>query len=109
MNGDTTKATDFVADWVAAHRDQFQATDHTSKWSTQNGRTFCADFETPTHFIQLCAWDHACCLDIQALNKDTGAHDYIVAGECAGTPALAQRLDAFLHWITVNKRNSQDY
>ena len=104
---DAARATDFVADRVAAHRDKVGATDHTFKWSGQNGRTFCAEFETPTYFIQFCAWDHACCLDIQALNKDTGTHDYIVAGSCAGIPALTQRLDAFLHWIAASERNCQ--
>lgn len=105
MNEDQTKATDFLAEWVAAHREELGGTDHTSKWSEEYSRTFCADFETPNYLIRFCAWDHACCLDIQALNKATGADDYIVAGDCAGVPGLTQRLDDFLYWLNVNEPN----
>lgn len=105
MNEDLTKATDFVAEWVAAHRDELGGTNHTSKWHEEYSRTFCAEFETPKYLVQLCAWDHACCLDIQALNKITASDDYIVDGDCDGVVALTQRLDTFLRWLNANEPN----
>lgn len=65
----------------------------------------CVEFETQKYFLQFCAWDHACCLDIQALNKTTGDNDYIVAGDCGGVTGLSLRLDTFLHWLNVNEPN----
>ena len=105
MNEDQTKATDFVAAWLTANRGELGGTDHTSKWSEEYSRSFCAEFETPKYLIQLCAWDHACCLDIQALNKATGSDDYIVAGDCDGVTGLSARLNTFLQWLNANEPN----
>jgi hypothetical protein len=105
MNEDERKATDFVADWLAAHRDELGGTDHTAKWNEEYTRTFCAEFDTPTYLVQLCAWDHACCLDIVALNRATTHEDYNVSGDCDGVAGLSARLDTFLHWLDANEPN----
>jgi hypothetical protein len=71
VNEDQAKAADYVAEWIASHRKQLGGTNHTSKWREEYSRAFCAEFETPRYLLQVCAWDHACCLDIQALNRAT--------------------------------------
>lgn len=103
MNEGRTKATDYVAEWITAHRDEIGGNEVKFARQEKYGRTLCAEFDTADHLIQFCAWDNASCLDILALNKTTGADAYIVAGECDGVVGLRQRLDAFLHWLNVNE------
>ena len=98
-----TTAADFIAEWIAAHRDELGGRNHTSQWREEFSRAFYAEFETPRYLIQLCAWDHACCLDIQALNKATGSYDHLVAGDCDDIAGLRQRLDGFLLWLNANE------
>jgi len=109
VNEDQTKATDFVAAWIASHRHEIGGTDLRFIRQEQHGRTLCAEFETVQHLLQVCAWDHAYCLDILALNKATGADAYIVAGECDGISGLTERLDGFLQWLNVNEPNRNEY
>jgi hypothetical protein len=94
---------DYVAEWITSHRKQLGGTNHTSKWREKYSRAFCAEFETPTHVIQVCAWDNAYCLDIPALNKATGSDDYIVVGDCGGVAGLSARLNTFPIWLDTKK------
>jgi len=105
MNEDQIKPSDYVAAWVTAHRSELGGTQQKFAWREEYSRMFCAEFETPMYLIQFCAWDHACCLDIIALNKATTHEDYLVAGECAGVTGLSARLDAFLQWLDANEPN----
>jgi hypothetical protein len=98
-------ATDYVAKWIASHRDEIGGTDIRFIRQEKYGRTLCAEFETPKYLLQLCAWDHAHCLDILALEKENGGNAYIVAGECDGVTGLSERLETFLHWLNVNEPN----
>jgi hypothetical protein len=104
-NEDTQKPSDYVAAWITNHRNEIGGTQLRFAWREEYSRMFCAEFETMKYLIQFCAWDHACCLDIQALNKETGGDDYIVAGECNGAAGLYVRLDTFLHWLNINEQN----
>ena len=101
----TPKTTDYVAEWIAAHRNEIGGKDLKFVRQDQYGRTLCAEFETPKYLIQFCAWDHANCLDILALNKETEADDYCVAGDCEGVEGLSERLNKFLRWLEVNEPN----
>ncbi len=60
-------------------------------------------FETPEYLIDICAWDHACCLNIEAFNKSTEKADFYVEGPCASDAELIPRLEGFLHWIESKK------
>lgn len=97
-------ASDFVAEWVDAHKAEIGGNQLRFDWREEYSRMFCAEFETSTHLLQFCAWDHAFCLDIQALNKATGNDDYIVAGECNGFVGLSERLNQFLKWLKENEK-----
>jgi hypothetical protein len=105
VNEETPKATDYVAEWITSHRHEIGGTQLRLIKSEEHGRTFSAEFETPTYLLQFLAWDHAYCLDLLALNKGTGRDDYIVAGECDGVADFSARLEAFLQWINVNEPN----
>ena len=102
MNDNPQKATDFVAAWVASYREQIGGTQIKFVQQDTYGRTFCAEFETAKHLIQFCAWDHASCLDIIALDKAAGTDAYVVSGECNGASSLSERLHSFLSWLAVH-------
>jgi len=103
MSTRKTSPTDFVAEWVTAHLEALGGFDHKSRWCEEPSRKFCAQFDTPKYLLQLSAWDHACCLDILAVHKETGHADYCVEGGCEGHAGLAQRLDTFLLWLNANE------
>ena len=105
MIDDPQTPTDFVAAWITTHRNEIGGTQLKFAWREEHSRAFCAEFETMKYLIQFCAWDHACCLDIQVLNKVTGGDDYIVAGECNNVEGLLERLNTFLHWLNINEQN----
>ena len=103
MNAESSNATNHVAEWVASHRNQIGGTQLKFARQEKYGPTFCAEFETSKYHLQFLAWDQGCCVDLLALNKDTGCDDYIVAGECDGRAGVSARLEAFLHWLKVNE------
>ena len=103
MNEEPTKATDYVASWITTHRNEIGGTQLKLFRQAQYGQTLCAEFETAKFLIQFCAWDHADCLDILALDKETGGDAYVMAGDCDGVTGLLDRLETFLHWLNVNE------
>jgi len=105
MDEEPPKATDFVAEWITSHRHEIGGTEVKFHRHDKYGRTLCAEYDTDEHLIQFCAWDHASCIDIRAINNASGADAYLVSGECEGVEGLTQRLDAFLHWLNINERN----
>jgi hypothetical protein len=105
MDEHPKKPTDYVAAWVTTHREAIGGEQRKFAWREEYSREFCAEFETEKYLIQLCAWDHACCLDIQVLNKATNKDEYSVAGDSNGVAGLLERLETFLHWINVNEQN----
>lgn len=105
MNENLPKPADYVASWITAHRNIIGGSQLKFAWREEYSRAFCSEFETMKYFIQFCAWDHACCLDVLALNKATGNVEYNIAGECNGVVGLKERLDTFLHWLNINEHN----
>jgi len=108
MNEEAVKATDYLAEWLVTHRSEIGG--QQLKFATQEeySKTLRVEFETSKYLIHLCAWDHACCLDILAFNKTDEGDDYTVVGECDGAIGLYARLDTFLHWLKVNEPNHHD-
>jgi hypothetical protein len=94
--------TDFVAAWVDLHRNQIGGSELRLIRNEQYGRTLCWEFETASHYVQFLAWDHAFCLDLLALNKDSGANDFVVAGSCEDITCVNARLDSFVSWMQTN-------
>lgn len=99
MNAELPKASDHVAAWITTHRSEIGGTQISFAWREEYSRAFCAEFETHKYLINISAWDHACCLDILAVNKTTGHEDYISTGDCDGVAGLSGRLETFLHWL----------
>lgn len=97
-----TSTTDFVAAWVASHRNQIGGCELRLIRNEQYGRTLCWEFETLSHYVQFLAWDHAFCLDLLALNKASGANDFIVAGPLDNIAGVSARLDSFISWMQTN-------
>ena len=60
-------------------------------------------FETSKFLMEILVWDHACCLNIEAMNIQTGKADFYVGGPCEKFSDLTERLDAFLTWYESSK------
>jgi hypothetical protein len=56
------------------------------------------------HFADVCAWDHAYCLDI-LVYREIGSDDIVwsEAGSCGDEAALRARFDRFCDWIVQHE------
>ena len=98
MNETSPKATDCVTEWIGNNRTKL-GTELSFVRQDENGETLCAQYETPEHLIELCAWNQSFCLDIIALSKASGTYSYTVAGPCDNAKGLFLRLEAFSKWL----------
>jgi len=103
VNEEPQTPTDYVANWIATHQREIGGSPIKFDRREEHSSALNAGFETPKFLIDICAWDHACCLDILVLNKKSGGTDYMVCGECDGLLGLAQRLETFLRWLNENE------
>jgi len=94
---------DHVENWLRQHQTRIGVP--ASKWqrSELHAEMFNAWYETEKYLIDICCWNHACCLDIIALNKQSKTEDFIVAGDCDGLEGLSERLAYFENWLEENR------
>jgi hypothetical protein len=93
---------DSVEEWVRLNQHRIGTL---TKLKRVEEPSFCINawFETSNYIIDICAWDNAFCLDIEALNIATEKTDFCVAGPCENGKALIHRLEMFLQWIESKK------
>jgi hypothetical protein len=101
MNGSQTPR-DRVESWIKIHQNRIGTLKKLHRVE-EPGYSLTAWFETPQYLIDICAWDHACCLDIEALNIATEKTEFCVTGPCESGAALNQRLENFLQWMELKK------
>jgi len=92
-------ARDQVEQWLLEKQSLLGVSPYSWVRSDQHAETFHACYETNVHLVQVSCWNHAWCLDIFALNKESGETDFSVAGPCDGREGLAERLSEFAHWL----------
>ena len=56
--------------------------------------------------MEICAWDHAFCLDIQVVDVKSGESRFPRAGNCESLQAFRQYLDEFLVWFKGEVKDS---
>lgn len=55
--------------------------------------------ETEQYLIDICAWDHASCLDIQILEIETEASTFPHVGDCGTKSEFSNYLNLFTEWF----------
>ncbi len=55
--------------------------------------------ETISHMMELCAWDHACCLDIQIVEIESEKSIFPHTGDCESINEFKEHLKTFIIWF----------
>jgi len=55
----------------------------------------CVNLESETHIVSVCAWNHACCLDIQVMEVKSEEASYPHMGDCASIEEFKSHLEDF--------------
>ena len=64
-----------VEAWLRANQSRLGVLVKFERYETPS-QTLVTWHETPEHLTEICAWDHACCLDIEAFNIASGQADF---------------------------------
>lgn len=86
-------ARDFVEEWLRANERRIGVPPSEMKRIDEYCEQFHAWYETGTHLIDVACWNHASCLDVIVLSKETGEMILSEAGECTCDDALRGRLE----------------
>jgi len=96
---DSISTRDHVTAWLATSQHRIGSAPTKFERHETPAKTLGVRFSTPKYLIDICAWDHAFCLDIVVLSQNTGETEYCVAGSCEDISGLTRRLDDFLLWL----------
>lgn len=95
-----TTARDTVESWLSDNEPRIGGKRLKFERDDQYAEKFVAWYETDTHFFDIACWNHASCLDVLAINKDSGQNDFAEAGACDGAERLVDRLERFAAWVS---------
>ena len=98
----TTTATSIVSEWLRDNHQRLRLRQFKLETAETHGKTLSAQYETSEHLIQICAWDHAHCLDILVFDQSSGALAYSDAGPCESTARVLARLNSFSNWANAH-------
>ncbi|RYY02078.1 MAG: hypothetical protein EOO53_15250 [Gammaproteobacteria bacterium] len=59
-------------------------------------------FETDFHIMELCAWNHSFCLDIQITEIETENSEFLHAGSCESLEEFKEHLIRFFELFKVD-------
>ena len=94
---------DYVEDWLRKHSALIKL--ESVKWEKSDVHTefLSVWYESDKYLIDICCWNHACCLNITALNVKTEKYDFCIEGSCDGINDLSDKLSQFLTWLDKNR------
>lgn len=84
--------------WFKANQDYFLSCGMDIEFKDTGENSASVNLESSKHIVQLCAWDHASCLDIQILDVASEESIFPHAGECKTQTEFVAELSKFLDW-----------
>lgn len=85
--------------WLQENEDVFRSVGAEIEFRDSGRGSACVRLETHQYLMELCAWDHAFCLDIRVVDVNSGETRYPRAGSCESIDAFRRHLDEFLVWF----------
>jgi hypothetical protein len=58
--------------------------------------------DTGKYLIDVCAWNHASCLDIQTIDIETEKSEFPHVGDCCSKQEFEQHLQDLIRWYKLN-------
>jgi hypothetical protein len=85
--------------WFHENHDIFTIYSATSEFKDSGHGSACVVLETERYLIDICAWDHASCLDIQILEIDSEESTFQHIGDCETRQVFHECLQKFMGWL----------
>ena len=92
--------------WFNANQEYFTETKMVSEFKDSGQNSACINLESDSHIMQLCAWDHASCLDIQILEIASEKSTFPHTGDCKNKIEFESELNDFLEWHKNEFKNT---
>ena len=86
-------------EWFRENKEMLDSLETEPEFRESGRDSACVRIESKTHLMELCAWDHASCLDIQIVNKATEESVFPHAGECESLTEFKRLLNGFIGWF----------
>jgi hypothetical protein len=84
--------------WFKAHEEYFEKTGAV-RYKDSGMGSATVRIETKKYLIDISAWDHATCLDIQILEIETAASTFPHVGDCETKSEFLKRLNLLTEWF----------
>ena len=91
-------AVSVLYDWFKLNQDYFIGTKMELEFKDTGRNSASVTLECDSHIMQLLAWDHASCLDIQIMEADTEEVTFPHTGDCSSRKEFESLLNEFISW-----------
>jgi hypothetical protein len=98
-NIDEIYAVSFLKSWFEKNDDFFKNNDAASEFKDSGHGSANVRLETARHLIEVSAWDHASCLDIQILEVKSEESTFPHMRECETKSVFECHLQDFIQWF----------
>ena len=98
MNKEEKYAVTELYSWFKNNQEYLVANNNEISFKDSGRNSAAVAIQNNTHVIQLCAWDHASCLDIEILEIDNEKFTLPHTGTCHSKIQFIEELDKFLTW-----------
>jgi hypothetical protein len=85
--------------WFHNYREHFQRCGASINFKSPGRGSASIQIETSKYLIDISAWNHASCLDIQILEIKTKNSTFPTTGECKTRSTFEKHLEYFLAWF----------
>lgn len=101
-------ARDTAEEWLLSNEGRIGVQASEMERQDQHCERFHAWYDTDSHILDITCWNHGPCLDVFALNKQTGDQDFGESGECTGEGEVEARLERLISWHTDRQTKAKD-
>ena len=99
-------AVSILYDWFKTNQKYFHETKMKMEFKDSGYNSAFVFLESESHMMQLCAWDHASCLDIEIMEIETENATFPRSGDCKNKDEFELELSKFLEWHKNEFKNT---
>lgn len=85
--------------WFNENKEYFVTSCRNVEFKDSGRGSACVNLETERYIISVCAWDHACCLDIQVMEVKSEESRFPHMGDCESIDEFKGYLKDFSAWL----------
>jgi len=87
-------------EWYLINKSLFESLGAATKYTDTGRGSATLEIDTDKHIMQVTAWNHASCLNIEILDIKSEVSNYITEGACEDKAIFDQHLQNYLAWFS---------